>query len=94
MTLGLNLDDKFVGVIFPLISNIVCVLSVLREGVKGELFPEPDGHSKGSEYISLYILTQVIIHTLTNPKNNTSSIVHPGLATLEELIFRIALAVR
>ena len=53
---------------------------------------EPEGFSKGSGYISPYILTQVILQTLSNSKNDTSSIILPGWAILVKLIFRIALA--
>ena len=53
---------------------------------------EPEGFSKGSGYISPYILTQVIIQTLSISENDTSSIVLPGKAILVELIFRISLA--
>ena len=51
---------------------------------------EPEGLSKGSGYISTYILTRVIIQTSSIAKNDTSSIVFPGWAIFEELIFRIA----
>ena len=53
---------------------------------------EPKEFSKGSGYISLYIPPQVIIQTISISKNYASSIVLPGWAILEELIFRIALA--
>ena len=53
---------------------------------------EPEGFSKGSSYISLYILNQIIRKTLSISKNDTSSIVFPGWAILDELTFRIALA--
>ena len=53
---------------------------------------EREGFSKGSGYILPYILTQVIIQTLSISKKDTSSMVLPGWLILEELIFRIALA--
>ena len=49
---------------------------------------EPEGFSKGSGYISPYFPTKAIIQTLSISKNNTPSIVLPGWAKLEELIFR------
>ena len=53
---------------------------------------EPERFSKGSGYISPYILTHVIIQTLSISTNYTSSIVLPGWPILVELIFRIALS--
>ena len=53
---------------------------------------EPEGFLKGSGYTSPYILTQVIIQTLSISENYTSSIVLPGWAILVELFSRIALA--
>ena len=53
---------------------------------------EQKGFSKGSGYISPYILTDVILKTLSISKNDASSIVLPGWAILVELIFRISLA--
>ena len=50
---------------------------------------EPEGFYKGSSYISPYILTQVIIQTLSISKNDTSSIGIPGWKILVEFIFRI-----
>ena len=52
----------------------------------------PSFFLEGSGYIVSHILTQVIIQKLSISKNNTSSIVLPGWAILEELIFHIALA--
>ena len=43
-------------------------------------------------YISPYILTKVIIQTLSISKNDTSSIVFPGWAIFVKLIFCIAMA--
>ena len=54
---------------------------------------EPEGFSKGSVYISQYILTQVKIQTLSISKKDSSSIVLPGWALLVELILHITLAV-
>ena len=51
---------------------------------------EPEGFSKGSVYISLYILTQVIIQTLSISKTPVLSFLVGAI--LVELIFRIALA--
>ena len=53
---------------------------------------KPQIFSKGSVYISPYILTQVIIQSLLISKNYTSSIVLPGWAICVDLIFRIVLA--
>ena len=53
---------------------------------------QPKGFPEGSGYISPYILTSVIIQTLSISKSYTSSIVLPGRAILEELILRIGLA--
>ena len=61
-------------------------------GIKGEILPEPEGFSKGSGYISPYILIQDILQTFSISRNDTSSIVLPDWAILEELIFHIALA--
>ena len=47
---------------------------------------EAKGFSKGSSYISPYIMTQIIIQTLSISKNNTSSIILPGWAILTDLI--------
>ena len=47
---------------------------------------EPKGFPQGSGYISLYILTRVIVHTFSISKSYTSSIVLSGRAILEELI--------
>ena len=53
---------------------------------------DPEGFSKGSGYISPYILTLIIVQTLSISKNDTYSIVLPGWAILVELIFCFALA--
>ena len=53
---------------------------------------EPERFFKVLAYISHYIPTGVIIQTLLISKNDTSSIVLPGWAILEKLIFSIALA--
>ena len=53
---------------------------------------EPEGFSKGSEFISQYILTQVILQTLSISNNYASNIVLPAWAILVEFIFHIALA--
>ena len=53
---------------------------------------EPKGFPEGSGYISPYIPTRVIIQIFSISKSYTSSIVLPGRAILEELIFRIGLA--
>ena len=50
------------------------------------------GFSKGSGFFSLYILTQVIIQTLSISKIDSSSIVIHGWVILVELIFDITLA--
>ena len=47
-----------------------------------------------AQVILPYILTHVIIPTLSTSKNYTSGIVLPGRALVLELIFRIALAAR
>ena len=52
---------------------------------------EPGGFSKVSGYFSPYILTQVIIQTLSIYKSYTSSIALPGWKILVELIFQISL---
>ena len=53
---------------------------------------EPKGFPEGSGYISPYIPPLVIIQTFSISKRNTSSIVLPGRAVLEELILHIGLA--
>ena len=71
---------------------------IMTRGGKYSLSPrkipraKPKGFSKGSGYISPFILTQVIIQTLSISKNDTLSIVLPGWAMLVELIFVFALA--
>ena len=61
---------------------------------EGNTEVEPDGFSEGSGYFSPSIPTRVIIQTLSISKNYTSSIVLPGWAILEELIFCIVLEAR
>ena len=68
--------------------NILCTVSVLglESGYTGKYSTSPrkiqggkqEGFSKGSGYISPYILTQVIIQTLSISKNYTYNIVLPG----------------
>ena len=57
-----------------------------------DIYPQPEGLYEGSVYISLNILTQVIIQILSIYKNYISSISLSVWAMLEELVFRIALA--
>ena len=64
----------------------------MKAGKYCEIIPQPEGISKGSSYISLYIPTQVKTQTLSISENSTSSIVLPGLEILGEFIFCIALA--